>query len=576
MKAILTRILIAVMLLTTIAGVPTLAEGERETISVGSAFVFRDGFFDEDVVKVLKDALNIEIKYTFYDADKFSLMLASNDLPDIVCTTQSHLATILENHMALNIDTMIDQTEYIDSEQFAARNDVMRAMLGGDDHGLYFIAPGLGPERVGGGKLPSRGYALRWDYYKEAGYPAVENDEDYLNAMIKMVEKHPETEDGQKIYGIGLYNRLDFFYIRACYLTSVGLNPWTFNGYQYMASWDDCVLYNGYVNPERSAFWTDMSFYNKMYRAGLFDLDSFTQTEEEYTAKLQAGRYVGEVYNYNTLYNAQTKLDPDTMAGMVIIPSSGAYVHANKLNIIGNAPTNTIFISAKSKHKEKAVALLDMMHSPEYIRTLYSGIQGVHWDYDANGKPYLFDETIRLRSENGEECQKTGFGRSTVAQWNMAQPTTRSAKDGYSYELMEEAEYRALGIGKMYEDYCAYYNASYPSDACMQRVYAGEAKDLSGDYAQTVVSGITDIPMDIKRIMDNCNDILYRSLAKLIMAESDEEFEALRDAIIQELEDADEETAWEWCETEFNKVREVIRPIYDEARQVYEANYLGK
>ena len=158
----------------------------------------------------------------------------------------------------------------------------------------------------------------------------------------------------------------------------------------------------------------------------------------------------------------------------------------------------------------------------------------------------------------------------------MAQPTTRSAKDGYSYELMEEAEYRALGIGKMYEDYCAYYNASYPSDACMQRVYAGEAKDLSGDYAQTVVSGITDIPMDIKRIMDNCNDILYRSLAKLIMAESDEEFEALRDAIIQELEDADEETAWEWCETEFNKVREVIRPIYDEARQVYEANYLGK
>ena len=59
MKAILTRILIAVMLLTTIAGVPTLAEGERETISVGSAFVFRDGFFDEDVVKVLKDALNV-------------------------------------------------------------------------------------------------------------------------------------------------------------------------------------------------------------------------------------------------------------------------------------------------------------------------------------------------------------------------------------------------------------------------------------------------------------------------------------------------------------------------------------
>lgn len=576
LKALLSKALVLVMLLGMMTGFAALAEEAPVTLTIGSAFVFRDGFFEnEEVVQILKDKCNIEIEYTFYDTDKFALMLASNDLPDIVCCTQNHLATILENGMALNIDTMIDQTQYIDSEQFSTRNDVMRAMLGGEDGGLYFIAPGLGPERVGGGKLPSRGYALRWDYYKEIGAPTISNDEDYLNAIIAMAEAHPVTEDGNPTYGVGLWNDLEFFYIRACYLTEVGLNPWTFSGYQYMASWDDCVLYDGYINPEKSAFWTDMKFYNKLYRAGLFDLDSFTQTEEEYTAKLESGVYMGEVNNYNTMYNAQVKNDPDTMAGMVIVPSTGAYVHANKLNIIGNAPTNTIFINAASENAAKAVELLDYMHSPEYIRTLYSGIQGVHWDYDENGKPYFFEETIKLRNENGEEWQKTGFGRSTVAQWNMAQPTTKSPVDGYSYELMEEAEYRRLGIGAMYEDYCQFYNASYPTDACMQLVNAGKTGDLSGDYAQTVVSGISDIPLDIKRIMDACNDILYRNLAKLVMAESDEAFAELQASIIEELKAADEQVAWEWCETAFNEVKAVIEPIYQEAYAIYKANYVG-
>ena len=575
MRKLLSKLLIVAMIVTLFTGLAVAgADEERVTLSVGSAFAFREGYFEEDVARVAQDAVGVDVAYTFYDADKFSLMLSSYDLPDIVCTRQDHLATILENKMAFNIDTMIDQTQYIDSEQFRARNNVMRTFLGGEDGGLYFIAPGLGPERVGGGKFPSRGYALRWDYYKEAGYPPVENDEDFLNAMIKMTELHPTTEDGSPTYGVGLYNDLEFFYIRACYLTTVGLNPWTFSGYQYMASWDDCILYDGYIDVDHSAIWTDLAFYNKMYRAGLFDLDSFTQTSEEYSAKLQAGVYVGEVYSYNELYNAQVKEDPNTLAGHVIIPSSGAYVHANKLNIIGNAPTNTIFIASNSSNIAKAVEYLDFMHSPEYIRTLYSGIQGVHWDYDENGKPYFFDETITLRNENGEDWQKTGFGRSTVAQWNMTQPTTHSALDGYCYELMEEPEYRALGMGAMYEDYCAHYNATYAADACMQRVRAGETKDLSGDYAQTVMSGLSDIPLDIKRVMDTCNDILYRNLAKLIMAGSDEEFASLREAVIADIVAADEATAWAWCEEHFNQVRDEIKPIYEDAYSVYLANYV--
>lgn len=577
MKKILASFMTLALVLTMASGITHKASAEQEpvTITVGSATAFADGFWDWDVTQIIEKALNVKFKYTFYDADKFSLMLASGDLPDIVVCKQPYLDSVLDNGLSINFDKYTDDKSFINSEQFKARNEVMRTLLGGKDHGLYFIAPGLGPERTGAGKLGSRGYAVRWDYYKELGCPPIENDEDYLNVLRQMCEKHPTTLDGSPTYAIGLYNTLESFYMRASYLRNPGLNPWTCSGYLYMATWDDCILQDGYIDPEHSAFWTDLKFYNNVYRAGLFDMDNFTQTTDEYNAKLKAGVYVGEVYTYNTMYAEMQLADKDTMAGMVIIPSSGAYVHANKLNIIGNAPTDTIFVSSSSKNIEKCVEIINYMHDPAYIRTVYSGVQGVHWDYDASGKPYLFDETIALRSGNGDEWQKTGFGRSTVAMWNMAQPVTLSAADNYPYELMEMAEYRGRGIGTMYEDYCKHYNATYPGEALYNGVLAGVTKDLSGDYAQTVSAGMTSIPLDIKRIMDACNDILYRNMAKLVMCTSDEEFAALRDSLIQEMKNAGEETAWEWYSTNFNAVRESLQPAVQTARDVFEKNYLG-
>lgn len=52
------------------------------------------------------------------------------------------------------------------------------------------------------GTVPTCGHYLRWDLYKEAGYPKLENyDEDLLDVLEQMVALEPETADGQKTYG---------------------------------------------------------------------------------------------------------------------------------------------------------------------------------------------------------------------------------------------------------------------------------------------------------------------------------------------------------------------------------------
>ena len=48
--------------------------------------------------------------------------------------------------------------------------------------------------------VPKRGYVVRWDYYKELGYPPVNNEEDYLKVLRQMHENHPFTEDGYPTY----------------------------------------------------------------------------------------------------------------------------------------------------------------------------------------------------------------------------------------------------------------------------------------------------------------------------------------------------------------------------------------
>jgi hypothetical protein len=41
--------------------------------------------------------------------------------------------------------------------------------------------------------VPKRGYVVRWDYYKELGYPPINNEDDYLSVLQQMHENHPFT-----------------------------------------------------------------------------------------------------------------------------------------------------------------------------------------------------------------------------------------------------------------------------------------------------------------------------------------------------------------------------------------------
>lgn len=66
-----------------------------------------------------------------------------------------------------------------------------------DGEGFYFFPQKIGYNGVGySNSAYNRGYIVRWDYYKELGYPPINNEEDYLNVLLQMHANHPCAEEG--------------------------------------------------------------------------------------------------------------------------------------------------------------------------------------------------------------------------------------------------------------------------------------------------------------------------------------------------------------------------------------------
>lgn len=506
----------------------------------------------------------ITFDYDNYSEDKLNLMYASGELPDILYFYSANQAQIiLENDYALNLKPLLEEyAPNINSEKYAHRNEIMSNLAGGEDHGLYFIPMRMGVEMDKGGKNSSRGYTLRWDWYKEIGAPEFTDDASFIDVLAQMVANHPTTEDGLPVYAYGYRDDFSTWtQWRAAFTNESLVNPWTFSGYLYSEGLDDNVLYNGYTNVDRSTYWQEMRFANKLYNMGLLDPDSFTQGDPEYSAKLRAGQYAAAIMWDDRLRAEEVKKDPNTTAGFIVVPSTGEMHFANKIHIAGYYPDQQVCISSQSENWEAALAFFDYMHTDEACRTLESGIEGVHWNY-VDGVPTLTEETIAMQIAGGDPWAMTGINSdSPIA----AVQVGDLHQDGYPMYLFDTDAMRAASMNSLEKDFSEYYGVAYPSLARQKLVDEGLIINHSHNFSQTTALAREPIPTDILRILTRINDIMYRAIPNLVTAQTEEAFAAAQADVLQQLADADEATAWEWAQQAQAAAHEKVDPVLREA-----------
>jgi putative aldouronate transport system substrate-binding protein len=360
--------------------------------------------FKGAVSQVITADTGVSVKYQFGVGDvseQITLMIADGSYPDFVFS-RSHLNNFLEADAYVDMAPLIEQYGpnikklYGDSFE-KLKDDQGRIFYLGQD----FIKPIV--------EDPEDSFEIQHAVLKELGYPEIRTLDQFKSAIAQYKEKYPEI-DGQPTIGMTLTCGEGWRY----FITLI--NP----GLRALGYPDDG---NFYVNPETYevtyayALPGIEEYYrwmNGMYNDGLLDPDAFTQTHDEYLAKIASGRVLAlsdghwEYVMGEDILSQEGRFDR-TYARMPVtlnkdIPNP-AYRPA------AYSPQNGVGITTNCPDPARAVQFLDYL-SQEKTQILTAwGIEGTHWEI-RDGRRQWTPEEETARLEPGHAIE-TAIGMMT-------------------------------------------------------------------------------------------------------------------------------------------------------------------
>ncbi len=228
--------------------------------------------------------------------------------------------------------------------------------------------------------------------------------------------------------------------------------------------------------------------------------------------------------------------------GWEIIPVDGTYMGLNFFDIGQNA----ICIAETCVDPVAAFKFLDFFASPEAARIVYSGVEGVNWEYDAQGVPVLAEETNQA-FKDGKEAD---LGVDNYIFYSIIGVARGVAcADGYPTALTKTGEYFVGGLNDNGKDFCAFYSErdgktyTYPTEL----LYARDEKDGSTICAP-VNKGMGTAPEDIARIDSALLQLAINAVPQLVMASPDD-FESVRASVLDSFEKAGVQKSYEYWQS---------------------------
>ena len=245
---------------------------------------------------------------------------------------------------------------------------------------------------------------VRWDLYKELGYPEVATLDDMVELFKDMQEICPADSIGNPTYAISAFPDWD-----GAVVMLVKSLASAYYGYKElgMGLYDptDGSLHDPLE--EDGPYLSALKFFNDLYQNGLLDPDSMTQTYDQMIAKVQRGGTFFSVFNFMGSMSFNT---PEHMAdGQFMAPLQPSQA-VNEMDALSPYGGERIWaIGAKSDNPERAMELINWMTTPDGVMTNFYGIRGLMWDYDENGGTYF--------TELGQACQDDPSYDLTGVEW---------------------------------------------------------------------------------------------------------------------------------------------------------------
>ena len=282
---------------------------------------------------------------------------------------------------------------------------------------------------------------VRWDLYEKAGKPKVKDLDDFFDLMVAMKEIEPKDENGNETYAVSLWPDWDgnmVMYVKAFATAYYGYDELGIGLYDtetgdFMGALD-----------QGSYYLEALKFFNRLYRAGLLDPDSMTNTYDEATSKAIAGGTFFSIFNYSgsLAYNTTKHIEENKLM-LSLLPEDAKPIVYGLSTLGGNRVWS---IGSKSQYPELAMEIINWLATPEGRMTVEYGPYGENWDYDEDGKTYFTEQGMRMREDInetfGEDSRFTGRftdGRFEInnTTWALDSENPDSNGETYNWEFWE-------------------------------------------------------------------------------------------------------------------------------------------
>ena len=499
-----------------------------------------EGIVETDFDIALKNATGVVIDRVNCTMEKLALVAASGDLPDIVHLFNSPdiAKNLMVSHALAPLDDLLDQYGQNLRANIPVGLKWSKEVFGG---GTTYIIP----TRTWRAELdrPNRngwygGYYTRWDIYQAIGAPEIQNEDDYLDVLLKMMDYQPFTEDGKSVYGLTLW-------------TDWGL--WPFNqtyarahGYEIMQSLG-CMLNretmeveSQFIDPD-GIFWQALKFYNKAWNKGVLDPEGFVIKTDQVSEKLQTGEVLATPANWWTPSRPLLGEEAITVMLPGAFPVMGDVFPSETL--LGLQESHSLAISATSEHADKAMQVFNWINSEEGHRAHRTGILGEDWEI-VDGKPRLMGKRLEdFLSGTYDEAFSRKRGLSVYYSMDVG---SAQMSDGYPPFVGDALEYMLLSATAAETSFASFYvpGAKLPGQAYAAMVADGRVKTYPYDDIMAVSLG-DPLPEEIVRIINQADQYIQANLAQIIMSANDDEFEAIKTKIIAEVTGMGMDIAWE-------------------------------
>lgn len=349
---------------------------------------------------VLKEKFNVELNI-IPDADGvYQTRAQKGDLGDIVIwgSDSKDYVDAVKNNLLLDWnedDLLTDCGPYIKkhmSDALKKNSGLTKTITDGERDTTYGIGHSIATSSKDHDAFFYT-WDTRWDLYKKMGYPKVKNMSDMADLLKKMQKMDPKDDAGGKTYAVSLWPDWDdamVMYVKATATAYYGYDELGIGLYDpTTGKYHDALEENG-------PYLEMLKWYNQLYRNGLVDPDSMTQTYEQMSEKVINGGVLFSIFNYSGSLAFNTDKHMKKGEYMYCMKPSEASPIVYGMSTLGTGYVTSI--GANCEYPELALEVLNYFCTPTGRLEYAYGPKDECWYYGDDKKTHL--------TELGEACRK--------------------------------------------------------------------------------------------------------------------------------------------------------------------------